>query len=40
VINKNTKSDEFETAAPKTKSEPKTGKQVLDSMEDDGGLPF
>ena len=40
VINKNTKSDEFETAAPKTKSEPKTGKQVLDSMEDSSDLPF
>jgi single-strand DNA-binding protein len=40
VISKNTKSDEFETAAPKTKSEPKTGKQVLDSMEDTSDLPF
>jgi single-strand DNA-binding protein len=40
VISKNTKSDEFETAAPKTKSEPKTGKQVIEQMEEDNGLPF
>lgn len=40
VISKSTKSDEFETAAPKTKSEPKTGKQVIDSMEDSSDLPF
>ena len=40
VISKNTKPDEFETAAPKTKSEPKTGKQVIEQMEEDNGLPF
>jgi single stranded DNA-binding protein len=40
VISKSTKTDESESFVPKTKSEPKTGKQVLDSMEDDGGLPF
>jgi single-strand DNA-binding protein len=40
VISKNTKSDESESFVPKTKSEPKTGKQVLDSMEDSSDLPF
>jgi len=39
VINKNNK-EESESFVPKTKSEPKTGKQVLDSMEDSSDLPF
>ena len=39
VINKNTKSDEFEGIAPKTKSEPKTAKNIIEEMEDDS-LPF
>lgn len=41
VINKNTKSDEFEGTAPKAKPEPKSAKQVIDSMEDSSSdLPF
>ena len=41
VISKSTKSDESESFVPKTKSEPKTGKQVIEQMEDDdNGLPF
>ena len=39
VINKNNK-EESESFVPKTKSEPKTGKQVIDSMEDSSDLPF
>lgn len=40
VINKNTKSNEFEGATPKAKPEPKSAKQVIDSMGDSSDLPF
>ena len=41
VINKNNKEDQSESFVPKAKAEPKTGKQVIEQMEDDdNGLPF
>ena len=40
VINKNTKSNELEGATPKAKPEPKSAKQVIDSMGDSSDLPF
>lgn len=40
VINKNAKSDEVEGTAPKSKSEPKSAKKVLESMDESDDLPF
>lgn len=39
VINKNNK-EESESFVPKTKSEPKTAKKVIEQMEDSDDLPF